>query len=143
MYWTLIIIGLIGIMLPIVTYFSIDDWCTQGHYAPDYCVEVTNENTFRPTIGMGIIMASIGGGIGMAFLIRCRYACKLKKERESNPCKSVQQTGHHNFDLTDIKLNYTREQVYSTIHHIFNSEPIKCQDCDETKIATMSTTMGQ
>jgi hypothetical protein len=144
-YWCLISIGLIGIALPIVTYYSIDDWCTQKGYEPKdvECPEGIEQNKImHGSVGGGIIMATVGGGIGMAFLIRCSAAVKWKREKDASPCKSYRETGKHTYDLTDLKLDYSIEKgLYNTMYHTFKSKPIKCEYCDKTKEVVMSTTM--
>jgi hypothetical protein len=140
-YWCLIIIGLCGIMLPIVTFSMLEDSCENYvEECPDDVYQA--ERDASASIGAGIIMTTVGGGIGMAFLIRCRATVAWKRKRSQSPCKSYRENGKHTYDLTDVKLEYTIEKgAYNTMYHTFKSKPVKCEHCDKTKKVVMSTTM--
>ena len=138
LYWVFITLALIGVAWPIGAnlYFESHELTDeQMNQLPDY-LDMNN------AVGGGVIMASVFGGIGGAFLIRCTSARKWKHEKELNPCRSFQENGRHSYDLTNVDLQYTTlKDTYGKVYHKFDSDPVKCETCDVTRKVSMSETM--
>lgn len=149
LYWSFLIIGLIGVAWPVGTALTVDDWCAEKSYSSedDDCPELTGQinrgsTPFSVALGGGIIIAAVFLGIGGAFAIRCTSARKWYNEKKSSPCRSVQQTGRHSYDLKDVKFEHTTKvDEYQRTNYIFESIPIKCEDCDHKREVSLSTTM--
>src|SRR3990172_2848650 len=92
------IIGVFGVLLPVI-YFT------------------TGINLIPGIRGDGIL---VFGAIGGALLIKTRAEKGWKKKRKSDPCKSVQETGKH--DWTE-----KRESIKHTTYGM--EFPAKCKTC--------------
>ena len=100
------IIGVFGVLLPVI-YFT-----TGINLIPG----IRGDGI----LGFGAILASVFGGIGGAFLIKARAEKQWKKKRKSDPCKSVQETGKHDWV----------EKRESIKHTTYGMEfPAKCKAC--------------
>src|SRR3989304_2761100 len=98
------IIGVFGVLLPVI-YFT-----TGINLIPG----IRGDGI----LGFGAILASVFGAIGGALLIKTR--AEKGKKRKSDPCKSVQETGKH--DWTE-----KRESIKHTTYGM--EFPAKCKTC--------------
>jgi len=111
------IIGVFGVLLPVI-YFT-----TGINLIPG----IRGDGI----LGFGAILASVFGAIGGALLIKTRAEKGWKKKRKSDPCKSVQETGKHDWI----------EKRESIKHTTYGMEfPAKCKACG--KDTTMQFTFN-
>ena len=109
------IIGVFGVFLPVL-FFT-----TGVNLIPDLRDD--------GILGFGAILASVFGGIGGALLIKTRGEKQWKKKRKSDPCKSVQETGKHDW----IEK---RESIKHTTYGV--EFPAKCKACEKDTIMQYS-----
>ena len=75
-------------------------------------------------LGLGAIIGATFGGIGAAFVFKTRAYKIWKKERAKSHCKSVQETGYHDW----------KKLIDKALEKKGNIEvPMECKVCGETQ----------